>query len=297
MFSVSVSVHPDRYADEGRKGVKIAGVVVHTTEGSEDDGGVRTYLTMKGDRPTSSGGQYGSSYDAQALSDGTWVRFVLGPDGNGSPYSAPPLNRRFLHIVMPGKVSQFDDATGWRDDFSYGCIRAVASFIVEMSKVYGFPIVKRSPEELAAAGSEKCDGYCGHWDVSRAWPAGGSEGHTDPGPNFPWGLLADEISKLTDPPKPKEDFMWSIIVPVNSEGRECAARFVGPMDARGILGLAIWSGPGARGQQYIDDHKAAGAPERRADVAAFRNVVLASEVPYGDPEHDWTADDFRSVLG
>lgn len=290
---ISIAVHADRFNADGRKDVKIAGVVVHTTEGSEDDGGVRAYLQMKGDRPTSSGGAYGSSYDAQAVSDGAWIEFELGADGLGSPYSAPPLNKRFLHIVIPGKAAQFDDETGWRDNFSEGCIRAVAAFIAAKALEHGFPTVRLTAAELAAAGIDACTGYCGHGDVSRAWPDGGSQGHTDPGPNFPWDLLAEEIAKLQHP-EPKEDFMWSIIIPTK-DGEDCYARFVAPVDARGIAGIAIWSGPSEEGQAFVDAHKALGAKEVRVPIEGLRNVVLLGRLPFGDV-HNWTLTDFHESV-
>lgn len=194
-----ISSNPDRYGAGARSGVVLRGVVVHTTEGGED-GGVANYLVQRGDRKAKAWTEanpvfYGSSYDAIALGDGSWIDVQNGSDGLGAPYAAPPLNTYWLHIVMPGKIAQ--DRAGFLDDWSYGCIRAVAAYIVKHSQLWGFPPVRRDVRYLVGAGVENCTGYCGHGDVEGAWHKSG--GHTDPGPNFPWDVLEAEIVKLTAP--------------------------------------------------------------------------------------------------
>lgn len=296
----------NRYLEGGRDGYEIHGVVVHTTEGGESVQSIANFMASPG---TTQGinSVYGSSYDAVAQPDGTYDVFAL--PWNASPYAAPPLNRNFLHIVMPGKASQPNDETGWRDEFSLGCIRGVAKYIVQTSRQYGFEdaISQRlSVDEMVRQGSRNVRGYCGHGDVSAAWPNGGSMGHTDPGPNFPWSLLDTYIkeeqglSPNTNPEVPtqkEEEEMWTVVIPVNETGEDCWAMFVGPMDSKGILGLATWCGPGQIGVSFISDHTAAGAKTVRVPVAAFKNVSLIGPLPYGDEKHDWQASDFHTVAG
>ena len=304
-----IDIAVNRYLAGGREGYIIQGVVVHTTEGGENVDSIIGFLQRPGTTQGKSS-VYGSSYDAVATPNGTYEVLNLGP--NGSPYAAPPLNRNFLHIVVPGTVYQADDETGWRDPFSLGCIRAVARYIVQTSRQYGFEDAighRLTVDEMRRAGSRNVRGYCGHGDVSAAWPDGGSMGHTDPGPNFPWGLLDNYIKQeqglspldpnhnapIPTTPKKEEDIMWTVVVPVNEDGEDCYATFVGPMDANGILGEAIWSGPG--NVQYVKDHIAAGAKTVRIPVAAFKNVTLLGPLPYGDERHDWQASDFHVVVG
>lgn len=211
---MQISAHPDRFNAGARSGVVLRGVVVHTTEGGENSG-VANYLVAAGDRRTmgwteQNPSMYGSSYDAIALGDGTWIDVANGVDGNGAPYAAPPLNTYWLHIVMPGKIAQ--DREEFLDDWSYGCIRAVAKYIVKHSQLWGFPPIRRDVRYLVGVGVENCTGYCGHGDVEGAWHKSG--GHTDPGPNFPWDVLEQEITKLTAPVAVVEEdevkvrFLW-----------------------------------------------------------------------------------------
>jgi hypothetical protein len=118
-----------------------------------------------------------------------------GADWLGAPFAAPPLNTYWLHIVMPGKIGQGRE--GFLDEWSYGCIRAVAAYIVKHATLNGFAPVRRDVRYLVGAGVENCTGYCGHGDVEGAWHKSG--GHTDPGPDFPWDVLEQEIVKLTVP--------------------------------------------------------------------------------------------------
>lgn len=203
-----IEAHDDRYETDGRVGITPKGVVVHTVEGGESLNGIRALMTKPGDRQRAAWSPtnlvyYGASYDAIACDDGTYDTVQLGNNAMGYPYSAPPLNKYWLHIVMPGYSSQLDANPGWRDPFSLGCIRAVARYIADMSKRYGFPIVQTFAAEMKAAGVEDCTGYCGHVDVSYAF---GKTDHTDPGKNFPWELLAEEIASLVHTAdEPRED--------------------------------------------------------------------------------------------
>lgn len=181
-----IQVHPDRFNPTGRRHVQPIGVVVHTTESGENQAGIEAFLTKPGERQTSSGRPFGASYDFVAHADGSLGICDLGP--TGSPYAAPPLNQSFYHIVIPGRASQ--DRSLWLDEFSRGCIRAVARLIAEFCREFGIPAQRLTPDTL----KEGLGGYCGHGDVSKAFR---QTDHTDPGPEFPWDILADDIAHLT----------------------------------------------------------------------------------------------------
>jgi hypothetical protein len=65
------------------------------------------------------------------------------------------------------------------------------------AKKWGIPLRKLSAERVADG--EK--GFCGHVDVSRAFPADKGT-HTDPGVNFPWAQFIALVKAEMEPAKP-----------------------------------------------------------------------------------------------
>jgi hypothetical protein len=117
------------------------------------------------------------------------------------PYAAPPLNKDWLHICIPGYARQ--TRFEWLDPESQAGIKAVAKFIVDEAKVHGFPIRRLGVKELQAAhapgATPAIGGIVDHWTVSRAF---GQTDHTDVGPMFPWDILELELAGLLLPPQP-----------------------------------------------------------------------------------------------
>lgn len=191
-------LHKDRYSTTGVPTRKL-GVVVHDSESGDGSAAVLIELLKRpGDRPlpgTNPVRYYGSGYAAVTDGNGGYIEIA---DATAGPYHAPPLNKNWWSICMPGRASQTTEE--WLDQLSYNHIRGVAKFIVDKSKIDGFPLEKLNSHGLLAGDR----GYCGHADVSNAW---GQTDHTDPGRNFPWHVLAAEIAKLTAPlpPPPPPD--------------------------------------------------------------------------------------------
>lgn len=183
------------------------GVVVHDTEGGEQLGSAEAlviFMAAPGTRPDGTG----SAYHAVADTNGRYIQ-VLGADC--APFAAPPLNQEWWHIVIPGRADQTREQ--WLDPASRGYIKAVARFIYDKHLIDAIPLVKVDAQTLWWAGEKALHvGYCGHRDVSDAF---GQTDHTDPGPNFPWDVLAAEIRALVPlpppppppPPPPQEDDM------------------------------------------------------------------------------------------
>lgn len=193
-------VHADRYSNSNVVPRK-KGVVIHTSEGGElatSDEQLIYFMTLPGDRVSDvTGRRYGASY--HAVTDGDNAAYIQVLPATAGPYSAPPLNKTWWHICCPGKAGQTREQ--WLDARSRGQIKALAKFIVDKHNIDGFPIKKLTVAELQAGG----EGYVGHADVSYAFK---QSDHTDPGKNFPWDVLAADITALlyhpTDP-SPKED--------------------------------------------------------------------------------------------
>lgn len=195
-------VHPDRYSLSKVVRRKL-GVVIHTSEsGDTSHDALVALMARPGDRPYTkpdgTTGYYGSSY--HAVTDGKGG-FTLMLGAEAGPFSAPPCNKDRWHICMPGRAAQTRE--DWLDPVSRQHIRAVARFVFDCARIDGFPTVRITPAQLAAGAK----GYCGHRDVTYAFNIAG--GHTDPGPNFPWDVLADDISRLAQPPT--EDDMARIV--------------------------------------------------------------------------------------
>lgn len=193
-----MTVHPDRYSTTGVEARK-AGVVIHDSEGPDGSyGALIRLLAMPGDRPIAGSNpprKYGSSYHALTKNNpAAEYDQVLAADKG--PFAAPPLNKTWWHICIPGYARQ--TRADWLNDSSRQGILAVAEFIVDKAKIDGFPLERVNAADLKAGKG----GYCSHGDVSQAW---GQTNHTDPGNGFPWDVLAADIAALvtvTPPPFP-----------------------------------------------------------------------------------------------
>lgn len=207
-------LHPDRYSRTGVQARK-HGVVIHCSESSDSSfAALVTYLQRPGDRviPESNPPRrYGSGYHAVATPLGSYLEVA---DASMGPYHAPPTNKTWWAICIPGYARQTRDE--WLDPTSAAYIRGVASYVVDKAAADGFPLVRLSPAELLAGDR----GYCDHNDVSDAW---GQTSHYDLGPNFPWDILAAEIAALTAPPPPPipnpEDNVHVIVAIKNHNGQ------------------------------------------------------------------------------
>jgi N-acetyl-anhydromuramyl-L-alanine amidase AmpD len=190
-----VAVHPDRHGT--RRTVPPRWIVVHTSEQSYESAGAAAqlaqYMTTPGDRPSSSGGRYGSSYH-----DVIDLDMVIRPavPHEVVAFAAPGSNTEGLHVCLPARAGQ--SAGDWLDDYSRNQIRTLAGYIVDQATAYRidwFPFFPLSPADLVAGRA----GVTDHWRIGQAF---GRTNHTDVGSAFPWDLLDNEISALTHPTTP-----------------------------------------------------------------------------------------------
>lgn len=163
---------------------------MHTSEGGEGTSAAENLASFTASPRTSSNL---ASYHAIADTD----KVILTVPDNRQAYSAGGGNRTFLHICIPGRVSQTREQ--WLDSVSRAAIRQVAEYIVAKGQQYNVPFHKLSVAEVQGG---RARGYCGHRDISQAF---GLSTHTDPYPNFPWDVLAADIAELAPPPPPLFD--------------------------------------------------------------------------------------------
>lgn len=193
-YAPRVRVHPDRYGST--RPLPPLWVVIHTSEGAEGDSAAESlaaYLTRPGDRTTSTGSRYGSSYHAVA---DTGLRVIPAVEDHRVAYSAPGSNTEGLHIVIPGRAGQ--TRSQWLAGASAGAITTVAAYLLDVRTRFGIPTERVSAAELRAG----TRGYCDHATVRDAF---GRTTHWDVGPHFPWDILAAEIRRLSSPhPPPTE---------------------------------------------------------------------------------------------
>lgn len=186
-----VYVHPDRYSTSNVQTPKQL-IVVHTSESSDGSLASLEYLVgQPGDRviPGSNPPRmFGAAY--HALADGATGEYVQLLPGTTGPYANGGANKFAWSICCPGRAAQ--TRAEWLDPMSRGQILACARFIVDRGRADGIPLVKVTPAQMVAGAK----GYCGHIDVTNAYH---QSDHTDPGPNFPWDVLASDIANLTHP--------------------------------------------------------------------------------------------------
>ena len=174
---------PPRSYTKGRVSSAYPDVIfIHTTEGSEGR----------------SSAEDGASYD-QRRTDGTSTHFFVDQDStvqcvltSDEAHAARTHgNDKGIQIEVCGKAGQ--SATQWADAASLGAIDQAAGVAVAIRKKYGkarFPLINLTATQLRAGQN----GFAEHKDATYAWPEDDGT-HTDPGPNFPWGLLFSLITQ------------------------------------------------------------------------------------------------------
>lgn len=189
VYGPRCNVHPDRDGVVKTQGPNRL-LVVHTSEGSEGPNSAENlcgYLQSPGDQTSSTGSVFGASY--HYITDTDRVLPVV-PD-NVVAYAAAGANHDGIHVCIPGKAAQ--TRASWLDAISRSYLHRCAEVLVDKSIEHGIPLTRLNVAQIQAGSW----GYCGHYDISRAYHL---SSHTDPGPEFPWDVLAQDIRDLTASP-------------------------------------------------------------------------------------------------
>lgn len=184
-YADRIEVHPDRYGST--RPLPPRWVVIHTSEGPEGDDRAEqlgSFLTRPGDRVSSSGSRYGSSY--HAIAD-THLRVIPAVADDRVAFSAPGANNEGLHICIPGRADQTREE--WLSGSTRWAITSVAAYLLDTKARYGIPTERLTVAELRAG----TRGYCDHAAIRDAF---GRTTHYDVGPHFPWDVLSQDIRSL-----------------------------------------------------------------------------------------------------
>lgn len=188
-----VTVHADRYGN--RRPMPPKWIVVHTSEQRYETAtaaaDLAAYMTRPGDRPSSSGGMYGSSYH-DIIDLGLTVRPAVPHDTVA--YSAPGANTEGVHVCLPALAGQTPEQ--WTDPYSRQQIDTLAGYLIDQTARHGIPL--HGPLTVAELRAGK-PGYTDHYRIGLAFQR---TNHTDVGPSFPWDTLA---AAITYHQQPKED--------------------------------------------------------------------------------------------
>lgn len=122
---------------------------------------------------------------------------IIAADDNLVVEGAGGVNSRSLNVcIVPGRAAWTREQ--WLTHLP--AIKRMAARIAVWCKKWSIPPVHLIPSQVGTVGVK---GICTHGDVTLAGYTA-SEGHTDPGPNFPMDVLLAAVNAILQPPAPKE---------------------------------------------------------------------------------------------
>ena len=170
-------VEPRSWTNANRTSVQL--VVIHTTEGSAHG----------------QSAEDGAAYDARRT-DGTSTHYFHDSTStvqcvrtaDQAHTARAQGNRRGIHHELCTRAG----SANWSDTYHQAMLRRAAKQAARDAKKWNIPIRHLTVAQVDAGAK----GFCGHRDVTFAFPEDGGT-HTDPGPNFPWTqfltMVRDEL--------------------------------------------------------------------------------------------------------
>lgn len=173
-------VRPASY-DVGRP-ERIRVIVVHTTEGHEDDQAAESGAHYDGIRTDGTSAHYYHDPDST-------VQCVLTTDrAHTARYHG---NRIGIHHELCGSAKQ--SAVGWGDAASQAIIRRAAKQAARDAARWQIPIRRLTSAEVRNGAL----GFCGHNEITLAFPEDNGT-HWDPGTSFPWPFFLSLVEQYTN---------------------------------------------------------------------------------------------------
>src|SRR4051812_10470169 len=163
-------------------------LVVHDTEGPETVGGARGVIAYWNKART---GSTQFVVDAKEIVQGVRETAYAWAAGTTA-------NKYGIHVEHVGYASQTRD--DWHDPYSTAELTLSAELFAELAHKHGIPIRRLTVEQIrhaVATGNPADGGFCGHADITKAFP--GETSHTDPGPNFPWSWFMSMVREAAAP--------------------------------------------------------------------------------------------------
>jgi hypothetical protein len=168
-------VTPRSWTNADRTSVQL--IVIHTTEGSSHG----------------QSAEDGAAYDARRT-DGTSAHYFVDSNTvvqcvrtNDRAHTARSQgNRRGIQYELCGRAG--NSAAWWAGEYATSMLKLAAKQAARDAKKWGIPIRHLTVQQV----KDGAKGFCGHYDITRAFPADGGT-HTDPGPNFPWSRFLDMV--------------------------------------------------------------------------------------------------------
>lgn len=182
---------PRSWTNANRGSVQL--IVIHTTEGSAHNNSAED----------------GAAYD-QRRTDGTSTHYFYDNDStvqcvrteDQAHTARSQGNRRGIQHELCTKAGT--GPAGWADPYHQAMLRRAAKQCARDAKKWGIPVRHLAVSQVAAGAK----GFCGHWDITRAFPQDGGS-HTDPGANFPWTQFLNLVRAEMDPPEEDDDMAMS----------------------------------------------------------------------------------------
>lgn len=187
-------VAPKSWTNANRSSVQL--IVIHTTQGSYHG----------------QSAEDGAAYDARRTDgvsthyfhdDNSTVQCVRTEDV--AHHARSQGNKRGIGHELCGRA-EWDNE--WSNSYATAMLKRAAKQAARDAHKWEIPVKHLTVAQVDAGNK----GFCGHNDVTKAFPEDGGT-HTDPGPDFPWSTFLDMVrDELEDIDMPSVEEIWAYLL-------------------------------------------------------------------------------------